>query len=127
VLSVPTLIGDFGVLLGSYLNDEPLERGAHWAVAAIAKSRPDLFADKIDVLTTSLKSADPYVRGFALMALGSLDEKLATEQAQMLVDDVGKLSLYSRATGEMHSITVGEVAKDVVTGRAGVESSIDVW
>jgi hypothetical protein len=127
VLKVPALMDDFGLLLGSYLNDEPLRRGAHWAVAAIAKERPDLFSDRVDELMDSLQSADPYVRGYAVFALASLDPESAAERTHSLGDDVGTLDLFCRDTGEMRTTTVGDLVKLVVADADGSESRIDVW
>ena len=127
VMNVPVMINDFGVLLGSYLTDEPLGRGAHWAVAAIARVRPNLFSDKIDELTESLRSADPYVRGYAVLALASLDQESVADRTQLLIEDVGTLDLYSRETGEMHETTVGDLVRAVVADADSSRPNIDVW
>lgn len=127
VLSVPVLIDDFGLLLGSYLNDARLGRGAHWAVAAIAKVRPDLFADKVDELTASLKSADPYVRGYSVVGLAALTGETVADKIRPLIDDAGTLDLYSRATGELHPTTVGDLAKLVAAQPEGTRTSLEVW
>ena len=127
VLNVPVLIDEFGVLLGSYLEDEPLRRSAHWAVAAIAGVRPDLFADKIDELTGSLLFADPYIRGYSVIALALLDSKSVAERTRSLTNDSGMLDLYVRANGEMRTTTVGALVNDVVGNSNGPKSPIDVW
>jgi hypothetical protein len=113
--------------LGSYLNDSPLRRGAHWAVAAIARTRPDLFTDRIDELTGSLLSVDPYVRGYAVLALASLDHESVGARTQLLKNDAGTLDLYCRDTGEMRATTVEELVALVVAGADGSASNIDVW
>lgn len=127
VMNVPAMMDDFGLILGSYLNDEPLSRGAHWAVAALSKVRPDLFADKIDELTGSLRSADPYVRGYAVLALASLDRESVAERTQSLENDAGTLDLYCRDSGEMRTTTVEELVKLALTDIDGSDFSIDVW
>ena len=127
VLNVPALIDDFGPLLGSYLDDELLKRGAHWAVAAIAKVRPAMFSDKVDELTGSLKSPDPYVRGYAVLALALIDGEKAAARIQTLSDDAGTLDLYSRDTGELRTTTVGNLVQLVVATDVDVESRIDAW
>lgn len=127
VMNVPVMMDDFGLILGSYLNDEPLRRGAHWAVAAIAKTRPDLFTDRIDELTGSLLSVDPYVRGYAVLALASLDHESVGARTQSLKNDAGTLDLYCRDTGEMRTTTVEELVALVVAGADGSDSHIDVW
>ena len=127
VVSVPALIDDFGLLLGSYLNDEPLRRGAHWAVAAIANVRPDLFSERVDELTGSLNSADPYVRGYSVIALAALTGESVAEKTQSLRDDRGTLDLYTRETGELRSTTVGDLVKAVAANAPGTVSRVDAW
>ena len=127
VVSVPALLDVFGVLLGSYLNDESLSRGAHWAVAAVAKVRPDLLSDKIEVLHASLDSADPYIRGYAVIALSALAGESVTEKLESLRDDDGALDLYSRDTGELRTTTVGALARLLTSVGEEQRNSVDVW
>jgi len=127
VVTVPAFIDDFGLLMGSYLNDEPLRRGAHWAVSAIAKMRPDLFLDRVDELMGSLNSADPYVRGYAVIALASIAGESVAEKTQSLSDDAGTLDLYSKNTGELRTTTVGDLVKLVAAHAAGTAPRVDVW
>jgi len=127
VVSVPALLDVFGVLLGSYLNDESLSRGAHWAVAAVAKVRPDLLSDKIEVLHASLDSADPYIRGYAVIALSALAGESVTERLESLRDDNGALDLYSRDTGELRTTTVGALARLLTSVGEDQRNSVDVW
>ncbi len=126
IVNVPEFFDTFGVILGSYLNDEPLGRAAHWAVAAMSEVRPDLFQDRIEELKGSLGSDDPWVRGYAVIALQHLAGDSAIEQIGALRDDTGTLNLYSRETGEMREITVGNLAEDIVTG-AESEPAVRVW
>lgn len=127
VVNVPDLADTFGVILGAHLDDEPLARGAHWAVAAISKVRPDLFADKADLLVTSLESSDPFIRGYALIALGLVEGVKAEEYARQLENDEGELEIYSRGSGELHRLTVGELAKRIAAGGSAAEGTIDAW
>ncbi len=127
VVSVPALLDVFGVLLGSYLNDESLSRGAHWAVAAVAKVRPDLLSDKIEVLHASLDSADPYIRGYAVIALSALAGESVTDRLESLRDDNGALDLYSRDTGELRTTTVGALARLLTSVGEEQRNSVDVW
>ena len=127
VLSVPQLLDTFGVIIGAYLDDEPLKRGAHWAVAAISKVRPDLFSDKIDQLRESLTSADPWIRGCAVVALTSVAPESAAEMVNPLCDDSGTLELYQRATGKLRTTTVGELAKAATSDAREIDTGVEVW
>ena len=127
VVNVPALIDKFGVLLGSYLNEAPLERGAHWGVAAIAKVRPGAFSDRVDELIASLTVPDTFIRGCAVFALSALGGDSVDEAIHSLRDDPGTLELYNRDTGELRSTTVGDLVKLVTAKADGTEPGVDVW
>jgi hypothetical protein len=127
VVSVPQLLEVFGVLLGSYLNDEALSRGAHWAVAAVAKVRPDLLTDKTPELLESLGSADSYIRGYSVIALAAIEGESVIENIESLRDDPGTLDLYSRSTGELRTTTVGALARLLTSAGEEQRNGVDVW
>jgi hypothetical protein len=127
IVNVPPLVDVFGVILGSYLNDQSLGRGAHWAVAAVAKVRPDLLSDKVDQLTQSLESDDPYVRGYAVIALASLAGDTLAERTEKLRDDSDALELYARGTGELRTTTVGALVRLLTPTGNEQRESVDVW
>jgi HEAT repeat protein len=126
-VSVPQLLDVFGVLLGSYLNNEALSRGAHWAVTAVAKVRPDLLTDKTEELIASLGSADPYIRGYAVIALAAIEGESVMEKLESLRDDSGTLDLYGRSTGELRTTTVGALARLLTSAGEEQRNSVDVW
>jgi hypothetical protein len=127
VVNVPALLDVFGVILGSYLKDEALSRGAHWAVAAVAKVRPELLSDRVEELTQSLDSADPHIRGYAVIGLASLAGGSVADKIEMLRDDSGTLDLYSRDTGEFRTTTVGALVRLLTSAREDHRDSVDVW
>jgi hypothetical protein len=127
VVNVPPLLDTFGVLLGSYLRDDGLSRGAHWAVAALAKVRPGLFADRIDELTVSLDSNDPFIRGYAVIALASIAGDTLAERTKNMRDDSGTLELYTRDTGELRPTTVGALVRLLTPTGSDQRESVDVW
>ncbi len=127
VVSVPALLDVFGVILGSYLHDEALGRGAHWAVAAVAKVRPDLLTDRVDELTDSLKSVDPFIRGYAVIALASIASDSLAVKTEAMRDDSGTLRLYSRDSGDLRTTTVGALVRLLTPTGADQRESVDVW
>jgi hypothetical protein len=127
VVNVPSLLDVFGVLLGSYLSNDGLNRGAHWAVAAVAKVRPNLFADKVDELTASLESDDPFIRGYAVIALSLLAGNSLAERTENMRDDAGELDLYTRDTGELRTTTVGALVRLLTPTGSDQRESVDVW
>jgi hypothetical protein len=123
--NVPPLIDEFGVLLPAFLWEEPFERGTHWAVARVARLRPDIYADRIDELTPSLRAEDPYIRGCAVLALGVLGAESSLGGAAALRNDRAGLRLYDFESGQMCETSVAElVAKvgSIHVTRAGVPS-----
>ena len=104
--NVPILIDEFGQLLLSYLNEEPFEHGAHWAVARVASLRPDIYRDRLDELLPSLESDDAYIRAFALLALLRIDPERAGQHASRLVNDPAVFSYYDIEDGELREATV---------------------
>jgi len=127
VINVPNLQKTFGVLLGAYLDDEPLRRGAHWAVAAISAERPDLYKDRVDGLKTSLEDSDPWIRGCAVLALAYVVPDDLQGMTEGVGNDEGELALYRRSTGELHPTTVGELVIQAVSGAEGSVPVVPVW
>lgn len=113
LVNVPALIDEFGTLLPALLWEEPFERGTHWAVARVARLRPDLYADRIDELKPSLEAADPYIRGCAVLALGVLGAESTVASAAALRDDRAIVRLYDFDSGQMRETSVAELVAKV--------------
>ena len=114
LVNVPALIDEFGPILGSFLFEEPFERGTHWSVARVAALRPDVYADRLDELTTSLRAADPFIRAYAASALQALGSESAIRHIAGLFDDGAAVVLFNDQTGELDETTVGKAARSVV-------------
>ncbi len=104
--NVPVLIDEFGQLLLSYLDEEPFERGAHWAVARVASIRPDIYRERLDELLPSLESDDAYIRAFALQALMRIDAEGSKKHTARLDRDKAIISYYDYEDGELREATV---------------------
>lgn len=113
LVNVPRLIDEFGVLLPAFLWEEPFERGTHWAVARVARLRPEIYADRVDDLTRSLGAEDPYIRGCAVLALGVLGAGSSVEGVTGLRDDRAGLRLYDFESGQMCETSVAELVARV--------------
>ena len=127
VANNPVLVDDFGVLLGSFLNEEPLERGAHWGVAAVASYQPADFVEYAPTLADSLKSPDPYRRAYAVFALGAIKKPEIVESMGSLASDNEILDLYYRDVGNMRRTSVGEVVARVQENAERREPPLEVW
>ena len=104
--NVPILIDEFGQLLLSYLDEEPFERGAHWAVARVASLRPDIYRDRLDELLPSLESNDAYVRAFAISALLRINAEGSKKYTARLIKDRAVFSYYDFDDGALHEASV---------------------
>jgi hypothetical protein len=111
--NVPPLIDEFGMLLPAFLWEEPFERGTHWAVARLARLRPDIYVGRIDELTPSLQAEDSYIRGFAVLALGVLGTESSVASAASLRNDRARLRLYDFESGQMCETSVAELVAKV--------------
>jgi hypothetical protein len=79
---------------GNFLEYEPLQRGAVWAVGRVAQVRPDLAQDAVPHLCLSLGSPDAAIRGLAVWALGLLRAEAARPQVWGLLQEGTEVSLY---------------------------------
>ena len=111
VFRVPKLLGEYGVLLPQFFDEEPFERGSRWAVARLAPLQPDSFTGAVPRLVSSLDEPDPVIRGYALLALNAIGDKTAAERAEKLSDDAVPVPVYDFETGRLDDITVGELAR----------------
>jgi hypothetical protein len=117
LVNVPPLIDEFGTLLPAFLWEEPFERGTHWAVARVARLRPDIYADRIDELMPSLEASDPYIRGCAVVALGLLGAEPTVATATALRNDRAAVRLYDFESGQMREVSVAKLVKEVAEPR----------
>ena len=111
--NVPILIDEFGQLLLSYLDEEPFEHGAHWAVARVASIRPDLYRNRFDELLPSLESDEAYVRAFTMSALLRIDAERTSRHSALLVSDRTVIRYYDFKDGELREATLHEFIQSV--------------
>jgi hypothetical protein len=73
--NAPSLIPEFAPLLPAYLDEEPFERGAFWAVARVAERDPSYLQNASDRLRQALNDPDNFKRAQAAKALAALEKK----------------------------------------------------
>lgn len=113
----PVLAEEYGRLLVSfikedenYLEHEPLQEGALWAVARFAKVRPDLAAHGLPDVRRRLESPNPRLRALSLWMLASCggeEDLLAVESLQ---GDTAPVRLYRDE--KFQETTVGALARE---------------
>ncbi len=112
--NVPALIDEFGAMLLSFLDEEPFELGAHWALARIAARRPDLITPAVDKLKPSLEDPDAFIRGTTLLALEQADLASILAAAALLEHDNNTFEIYDFDTGQFRQITVASIATRIM-------------
>jgi len=110
------LIGEYGPVLISFLNEEPFEAGIRWAVARIAKIDPSIFADSISILEKSLDDPDPAIRGLSLKALDELNDLSAADKIEALKTDSSLFWDYDFSRGIPVEVTVKQYALKYLEG-----------
>jgi len=115
------LAREFAILLlsyiqpeGNFLEFEPLQRGALWAVGRLAEAFPYLLTPlKAGAyLIPFLDSRDPVVRGYAIIALGLLGENQSLPGLNGLLGDREIVRLYRG--GKCMSNPIGNLAQEAV-------------
>jgi hypothetical protein len=94
---------------GNFLEYEPLQRGAVWAIGRVAQVRPDLVQDALPHLLPYLGSTDASLRGLAAWTLGLLGPETARPHLQPLFADKSEIPLY--LNGNLVVRRVSDLAK----------------
>jgi hypothetical protein len=79
---------------GNFLEYEPLQRGAVWAIGRVAQVRPDIVQDALPHLLPYLGSTDDSLRGLGAWATGLLGPETAWLHLQPLLGDKTEIPLY---------------------------------
>ncbi len=113
------LADEFGSIVASYvireqnfLEHEGLQRGSIWAVGRMAQARPDKAADTARDLMLFLTSPDPFHRGYASWALGSLKSSDAAGPIRELTGDREEIEIFRNL--ELSVTTVGSLALEAL-------------
>jgi HEAT repeat protein len=103
--SVPALCGEFGVVLTSFLEEEPFRAGTRWALWRLSAVSPDVIREAAAELVPSLGDPDRAVRGLTALALRAAGADLPD-----LAHDRAAFAVFDHRTGEMRSTTVADAA-----------------
>lgn len=119
LVGAPSLANEFGVLLLSYLDEEPFEAGVRWAITRLAKIESSLslrkeLAGMPAKLVDSLRNKDPRIRGNAVLALAALRDNSVREFLVGVREDASELTVYDLETGTLRRQTIGILAKEAL-------------
>ncbi len=112
--NVPEFIDEFGIMLPTYIIEEPFERGSHWAIARVAEIKPEVFKKDFSKILKSLEDSDPYIRVFTAKAVMLIDPLNAKPKVEKLATDNDEVELYNFTTGNLYQTTVAEIVKDLL-------------
>jgi hypothetical protein len=117
------LAREYGCLLVSYVREdgnfleyEPLQRGAVWAIGRAAQVRPEIVRDAAAHLLSFLASSDATLQGLSVWALGLLGAEVARPRLEALTGDNTEVPLY--LNGALVARSVGALAKEALTAIA---------
>lgn len=101
----------------NFLEHQMLQRGLLWGIGRLAHSRADAAAAAGPFLVPFLESGDPYHRGFAAWALRAITGARGRRRVKRLAADTARIMFYWN--GELHPVTVGQMAEGAPSGPAG--------
>lgn len=110
IYNVPELIDEFGTLLPSFFHEEPFEHGSRLAVARVARLKPGIFSNAVEELRHTLDHDDPAMRGYSILALRAIGDRVDIARAKKLSDDDSYISLYDHQTGQLTKTSIAQLA-----------------
>jgi len=112
LVRVPDLIPEFGILLPSYLREEPFERGSHFALYRVATVEPELFGGTESELRDSLGDPDPATRAYAALTLRLVARNGFDPVIRAVESDTGTFTVYDWETAELRETSVGRAIQE---------------
>jgi HEAT repeat protein len=110
----PSLITEYAAVLGSYLNEEPFEKGVRIAISRAAKVNGEAFRALAGRLAGSLDSDDAGIRGLSIMALEEIGDDSAENKIGPLRGDCDSFSFYDFEAGRFSAKKVSEAAESYI-------------
>jgi len=112
--NMPEFIDEFGIMLPSFIAEEPFERGTHWAIARVAEIKQEVFRKDFSKILKSLEDSDPHIRLFTAKAAMLIDPLNAKPKLEKLATDQAEIELYNFTTGNLYQTTVAEIVEDLL-------------
>lgn len=112
IANVPTLFAGYISTLYQFMEDPQLRPKVLWALARVAKARPDLLRRSPSRVLPFIHSADPETRGYTAWLLGNVDAREARDILKELQSDTAEVSVYE--AGRLTKKTVGQLAAEAV-------------
>jgi len=117
IYNVPQLTNEYGLILTSFLNEEPFEGGVRWTIARLIsrgnlpQELTDAFQLLIPRIAKSLGSDNPKIRGNALLAMEALGaDAIISDNFESLKNDTGVIQVYEFESGTLNNMEIGTLA-----------------
>jgi hypothetical protein len=108
----PDLFGEFSNTLLGFFAQKNLWKEVTWAAGTIAAVKPDIVKRAARSLLSFLETPDPFLRGYAVWALGNLRNSDAVEKLKDLEKDEERISLFRE--GELIEMTIAQLASEAL-------------
>jgi hypothetical protein len=112
VFNIPKLAVEYGIILTSFLKEEPFERGSHFSLVRIGILQPAAILACAPVLTASLKEKDPAIRAFACQALRIAGSEIPSDALRVLAQDKEAFHVYDFKKGNLQAVTVQKYLRE---------------
>ncbi len=108
LVNIPRLADEYAGVLASFLREEPFQRGTHWALARLARYRPEVVRVQAQKLRESLNDPNPHIRAYAAAALRRSGKGEWDDLLQDLTNDSADIQYYDPDEEELIDTSVGE-------------------
>ncbi len=108
----PDLFGEFSNTLLGFFAQKNLWKEVTWAAGTIAAVKPNIVKRAARSLFSFLETPDPFLRGYAVWALGNLKNSDAVEKLKDLEKDEERISLFRE--GELTEMTIAQLASEAL-------------
>ncbi|MFP3981007.1 MAG: DVU0298 family protein [Desulfobacterales bacterium] len=116
----PAMAAEYANILCSYIHPEQnylehpgLQRGLLWGLGRLAQSEPGRVKNAASDISAFLDSTDPYHRGLAAWALGSIGDPGKLPDLLRLTADRAEIEFF--ADWDVQTVSVGELARQAVS------------
>nr|MBN2276414.1 hypothetical protein [candidate division Zixibacteria bacterium] len=111
LVNVPSLIDEYGLVLSSFVIEEPFERGTRLAIARAARLKKKPFVHVAGQIAETLNDDHPEMRAASILALKSLGDLTFSGAIGSLMDDPAAVMIYNFVNGDLEKKTVGELVR----------------
>jgi hypothetical protein len=114
LVNVPTLIDEYGELLPRFFNEEPFEKGSHFAVYRVASIKPAAFTGSVFLLRLSIDNPDAFIAAHAALALVAIGAKNYITDVEKLRTDNRQFTFYDFDSSSLRKMTVGQAVEKAI-------------